>query len=73
MYKRQQIYSQVLLPTRCNNFCEYKDSCKHGRNIIQTVKTKRKELVQIGSYDLISLEEATKKYKEILKELFENE
>lgn len=72
-FKAEQIYSQVLLPTRCNNFCEYKDSCKHGRNIIQTVKTKRKELVQIGSYDLISLEEATKKYKEILKELFENE
>lgn len=72
-FKAEQIYSQVLLPKRCNNFCEYKDSCKHGKNIIQTVKTKRKELIQIGIYDLISLGEAMKKYNEILKELFINE
>ena len=72
-FKAEQIYSQLLLPTRCNNFCEYKYICKHGKNIIQTVKTQRKELVQIGIYDLISLGEAMKKYNEILKELFINE
>lgn len=72
-YKADQINSQVLLPERCENFCDYKDTCKHGKNIIQTVKTKRKELVQIGSYELITLEEGMTKYKEILEELFKNE
>ncbi len=72
-FKADQIKSQALLPERCNNFCEYKDSCKHGKNIIQTVKTKRKELVQIGKYELITLEQGMDKYKKILKELFDNE
>lgn len=72
-YKADEIHSQLLFPERCDNFCDYKETCKHGKNIIQTVKTKRKELVQVGSYELITLEQGMAKYKEILKELFKNE
>ena len=72
-FKTEQIHLQVLIPERCSKFCEYKEVCKHGKNIIQTVKTKRKELVQIGNYDLITLEEGMEEYKKILKELFANE
>lgn len=72
-YKADEIYAQLLFPERCENFCDYKGTCKHGKNIIQTVKTKRKKLVQVGDYELITLEQGIEKYKKILEELFENE
>ena len=44
-----------------------------GRNIIETVKTKRNTFVVIDKQTLLSLEEASVKLNKIVKEIFENE
>jgi len=37
-------------PSDCNNFCPYKDTCKHGRNILLTVKPERGTMERIANH-----------------------
>ena len=67
------INKQALAPTRCDNFCKYSLECKHGKNIIQTVKTKRNTVVVLKEPTFLTLSEGTEKLKEIVKGVFENE
>lgn len=69
----EKINRQKLYPTRCINFCPYALNCKHGKNIIQTVKTKRNTIVVIDKPKLISLDEGQEKLNNIVKEIFKNE
>ena len=34
---------------RCDNYCPYRDSCRHGVNIIETVQTKRHEIIKLAN------------------------
>lgn len=73
-----QVHSEIvnkqrLYPTRCEKFCKYSMKCKHGKNIIETVKTKRNRVVVIDKLKLISLEEGQERLKDIVKGVFENE
>lgn len=67
------VNKQELYATKCVNFCPYESQCKHGKNIIQTVKTKRNTIVVIDKSKLISLDEGQEKLNDIVKEIFENE
>jgi len=37
-------------PSDCNNFCPYRDTCKHGRNILLTIKPERGTMERIVNY-----------------------
>lgn len=67
------VKKQALFPKRCDNFCPYTSICKHGKNIIETVKTKRNRVVVIDKLKLISLEEGQERLKDVVKGVFENE
>lgn len=69
----ETVNKQALFPMRCDNFCPYKLTCKHGKNLIETVKTKRNRVVVIDKLELISLEKGQERLKEIIKGVFENE
>ena len=47
-------------PENCDNFCPYHSTCKHGKNMIETVKAQRKQIVQIDMPQYISMEEMQK-------------
>ena len=55
-YNKEQDYN----PQSCNIFCPYKDTCKHGRNILLTVKPNRGMMERVANYTEIlhSIEEA---------------
>ena len=66
----ETVNKQALFPMRCDNFCPYKLTCKHGKNLIETVKTKRNRVVVIDKLELISLEKGQERLKEIIKGVF---
>jgi len=35
---------------KCSNYCPYKDMCRHGNNILSTVKPKRKIMERLNNY-----------------------
>ena len=45
-YIKQQGYS----PQSCRNFCPYSDSCKHGTNILSTIRPKRGTMEKLPDY-----------------------
>lgn len=65
------VNKQGLLPMRCDNFCPYISSCRHGKNIIETVKTKRNRVVIVDKLELMSLEQGQERLTEIIKGVFE--
>ena len=67
------VNKQELYAMKCVNFCPYSSECKHGNNIIQTVKTKRNTVVVIDKPKLISLEEGQERLNDIVKGIFKNE
>ena len=45
-YNRDQNYS----PMNCNMFCPYKEICRHGANILSTVKPKRGTMERLSNF-----------------------
>ncbi|HHV41454.1 MAG TPA: hypothetical protein GXX72_01200 [Clostridiaceae bacterium] len=41
------LYENNYAPARCENFCPYVENCDHGKNMLQTAKTRRNTIVQL--------------------------
>jgi len=46
-------------PQRCDNFCPYKDICKHSTNMINTVKTPQHSVTKFKDKKYYSIDEAS--------------
>jgi hypothetical protein len=52
----------------CNKYCPYANECKHGTNILNTVKVKRGEMVRLANYyeEYYPIEEVEKDLEKLL-------
>ncbi len=50
-------------PQRCDNFCPYKDICKHSTNMINTVKTPQHSVTKFKDKKYYSIDEASSDLK----------
>ena len=59
----------------CTHFCPYRDTCKHGRDILSTSKPKYHQIVKLANWGepLVGLDEACKNFTEKFQEAVESE
>ena len=59
-------------PQKCDNFCPYKDVCKHSANMINTVKTQQHSVTKFKDKKYFSIDEAFSDLKTKLNNAIES-
>ena len=72
---RQNVLAYGYQPTRCQNFCPYRNQCEHSRNILLTAHPKRGTMERIVGYqpNLQSLEHVQKDVYRAINHAFQED